>query len=113
MTSEIISNMPLNHDFETEWLPVEYTPAGFKRLRASSLQINWREILGAANGTIEILTTNDQDKYSLAGSYQIDSFDNSTDCLMVILYPAYEYIKIRYTKHLITSGLLTAIINYQ
>jgi len=111
MTQEIIRNHNMGLDYETEWIPVQlYEINNFgKNAMAESLQISWQNVLGTLNGEIELYISNDQYGQSLGNTYAINTNSNINDCEFIVLsHIHFNYIKIKYSKNNITSGLLNA-----
>ena len=112
MISEILSNIPMNLNFVSEWFPVIINYFK-KELRASSLQLSWSGVSPRPDGIIEIYVSNNQSDSILTSTYLINSIDNKADAELIILYPAYEYIRLKYTRNTVSTGFLNAIIYYQ
>ena len=114
MISEIIRNRMMNVDFETEWFPVRLDPFnGDMKSSAVSIQISWKDVTGTLDGTIEVLASNDQLMESIGTSININSENNESDSEMFVLYPSFNFIKLKYTKNGITGGKMNAVIQYE
>ena len=115
MVSEIISNVGLDNDFESGWFPLSFSRNeifGKARL-AASLQIIWKDVSGTLNGVITIYVSNDLECKTVAGSYTIDSHDNSSDAIMIMIYPSFKYINLAVAHNLIDEGKITALLTYE
>ena len=112
MISEVLSNIPMNINFESEWFPVNINYFK-KELRAASLQLSWNNVSPNPDGIIEIYVSNNQSDAIFTASYPISSINNNADAELIILYPAYEYIRLKYKRNTIASGFLNAILCYQ
>ncbi len=115
MTSEIIRQQPMASDFETEWISIFLDPIsnfGNKAI-ASSLQIIWDSAAGTLNGTIELQATDDLNNSTIGMTIVISTNSNSTDAELLLLNPAFKFIKIKYTANGITAGKLDAVMFYE
>ena len=114
MTSEIIRNRNMNTDFETEWFPIQFDPFNNEmKAVASSVQVSWKDVTGTLNGSVEVIASNDQVMNSIGCTLNINSGFNETDSEMLILYPSFNYIKLKFTKNGITGGTMNAVIQYE
>ena len=112
MISEILSNIPMNINFESEWFPVNVRLSG-KDFRAASLQLSWNNVSVNPDAVIEIYVSNNQHEAVFLSDFLISSLDTKSDAKLIILSPSYEYIRLKYIRRTVTSGLLNAIIYYQ
>ncbi len=115
MTSEIIRQQSMDSDFVTEWIPIILDPInnfGSKAI-ASSLQIIWDSVTGTLNGAIELQATDDLDNTTIGMTIGIATNSNSTDTELILLNPAFKFIKIKYTANGITGGKLDAVLWYE
>lgn len=104
----------MNVDFETEWFSVRLDPFnGEMKSSAVSIQINWKDVTGALNGTIDVIASDDQVMESMGTTVNINSENNESDSEMFVLYPSFNFIKLKYTKNGISGGTLNAVIQYE
>ena len=114
MTREVISNLPMDKDFTSDW--IEGTTTDFKgreRFAAANVQIVWTNVSLNPDATISIEITNDLHYKSVSGIYNIDSSDNSDDTLMIALNGGYRFIRFVYTANSVLTGNLSVIMNYE
>lgn len=112
MLTEIISNMPMDLDFETEWFPLNYYFSKGEKLKASSLQIVWDNVEGNLTAYIDVLVTNDVNSKTLGSRYYVNNISNVDDALIILFITGFEYIKLKYVSNGTTNGLLSANILY-
>ena len=99
MIAEIIKDLPMDGDFESDWIPLEIKPFDNKeKKRANSMQISWDGVSGTLDGTIEIYAKSDVVSGALGKVISINSASNLSDSELLILYPALEFIKINYKE---------------
>ncbi|MBI5325029.1 MAG: hypothetical protein HZB41_07140 [Ignavibacteriae bacterium] len=113
MISEIIKNCLMNSNFETEWFPIQYELPNDGIKSASSVQVSWKDVTGTLDGTIEIIASVDQVMESIGCTLNINSDYNVSDSEMFLLYPSFNYIKLKFTKNGITGGMMNAVIQYE
>jgi hypothetical protein len=114
MIAEILKNKTMNDNFETGWFPAKLDPISNmgKVGIASSLQISWTDVTGTLDGIIEIYASNDISSKSLGRSINVNSGTNEIDSEMLLFYGNFNYLKIKFIKNGISSGKMTAIIDY-
>jgi len=113
MNIEFIKNHSMANNLETHWMPIVMNTITQKqKSKASSLQIYWDKVLGTLNGFINLYMTNDFQTKSLVATYNINTASNKTNSVLIELNPIYGFIKLEYSKNLIISGQLNAILNY-
>jgi|DewCreStandDraft_4_1066084.scaffolds.fasta_scaffold02152_9 hypothetical protein len=112
MLSEIISNLPMDKDIETDWISVRYNIKNGLDLSASSIQIIWSEVEGSLDGYIDMMVTNNLDYQTLGGRFYVNFNSNVDDALIIVIIPGFDYLKLKYVSNGTTKGLLTASISY-
>ena len=114
MIIEILRDWDMSNNFESDWFQVVQNQFQFenKSKKAKSLQISWDSVTGQIDGAIDILISNDVDYQTLVKTINIKENTNIEDCLMIILFNDFQFIKIRYKKNNITSGKLCAFLSY-
>ncbi len=110
----MLKNLPMASSFESQWIPIEYrVPENNNaRYRASAIQIVWKNVTGTLNGAITIYAANDFLTMSKGKTIPVASESNEDDSHLIIILPAYEYIKLKFEKNGITGGQLSAFISY-
>ncbi len=104
----------MNADFTTEWFPVQFdTFNGAMKSSAVSLQVSWKAVTGTLNGKIEVIASDDQVMESIGTTTNINSVNNESDSEMFVMYPSFNFIKMKYTKNGITGGTMNAVIQYE
>jgi hypothetical protein len=103
----------MNVDFETEWFPIQYDSPNDGIKSASSIQVSWKNVEGTLNGIVEVIASDDQVMESIGCTLYINSDFNETDSEMLLLYPSFNFIKLKYTKNGITGGTMNAVIQYE
>jgi hypothetical protein len=113
MINEIIKDMPMDSNYESEWIPLEIKLFDNKgKRRANSLQIAWDNVIGTLDGTIEVYARSDVVSGALGRMININSASNLSDSELLILYPALESIKFIYNANGITGGTLNIALSY-
>ncbi|MGA2296009.1 MAG: hypothetical protein ABSG15_00490 [FCB group bacterium] len=114
MLTEILNNLPMNEDYETDWFPLisESLYKNSKKATAESLQISWYNVTGTLNGTIELISSNDMENSVSGLSVRIDSSSNQSNAVLIVLLSVFRYFKLKYTKNGITNGSLSAVVAY-
>ncbi|OGU40529.1 MAG: hypothetical protein A2X61_13635 [Ignavibacteria bacterium GWB2_35_12] len=115
MLSEIIRNRGMNEDFGTEWFPVQPDPFKGPEMKVSavSLQISWKDVTGTPDGKIDVIASDDLVMESIGTTVNINSANNESDSEMLLLFPSFRFIKLKYTKNGITGGTMNAVIEYE
>lgn len=116
MVAEVIKDLPMNANYETEWMPVWYRHVYDPRRRylARSLQLNWSGASGTLNGTITVAGQVSHGSASkIIDTVDVSSPSNESNCYILEIAPIFSSIKITFTAHGITAGLLNASILYQ
>lgn len=112
MLTEMISNMPMVSDFETDWFPLNYFYLNNEKLKALSIQIVWESVEGNLDGYIDVLVTNDVNTKAQGSRFFVNVNSNVADALIILLIPGFDYIKLKYVSNGTTNGLLNANILY-
>ncbi|MBM2817027.1 MAG: hypothetical protein HW421_3789 [Ignavibacteria bacterium] len=114
MKSLVITNMSMDTDFTSDWQPfsLQSIPGVRKQANATSIIIQWFNAEGEMNGDVEIHGTNDLNNIHFSRIYPLET-DSGSGSLTIILFPVYEFIRIKYLKNGITGGVLNASINYE
>ncbi len=112
--TEYIEDIPMNLDYETEWLPViiERIDGIRRRFVAKSVQIWWQAVAGLMNGRIEILGTNETTVTSFIIDYVTSSNTNTNNAELYVFIKSFNYFKIRYSKNGNISGKFSLAIMY-
>ena len=63
MLTEILNDLPMNEDYETDWFPLISEPLykSGKKAVAEFLQVSWYNVTGTLNGTLELISSNDME----------------------------------------------------
>jgi hypothetical protein len=114
MNAEIIYNMSMDSDFESDWFPINSEGSGSKSSSrvASSLQVTWDNVSGILNGKIEVLSSNDAVSQVVGYTLNINTNSNIEDSELLILQPGFNFIKLKYNKNGILNGILNAVLTY-
>jgi hypothetical protein len=113
MISEILKNIAMSADFESDWATVARQGiSSYGEAVATSVQFSWFAPAGALDGQVEIFATNDLSLPPISETYDIArSAERGT--LLVFMYPLFKYIKIKYHHNGNTGGELTAALFYE
>jgi hypothetical protein len=114
MINEFIRDLPMDSDYESEWIPVfQEEISGYRKSAiAQSVQITWNNADGLLDGRIDIIASNNMVSSSVGTSLFVTSVSNISNSEMLVLNPLFLYIKIKYTANNITNGYLSANIFY-
>ncbi len=114
MISEVLKDMPMDTDCESGWIPVNMNIPGRQGLtkKAKSLQITWKNATGTLDGTVEVQATSDPGAAAVGKTLTVSSESNDADSELMVLYPFFKYIKVKYTKNNITGGIINAVVSY-
>jgi hypothetical protein len=114
MTREIVSNMPMEADFTTEW--AEGTIRDFRtkeKYSIANVQIVWTGVSLNPNATIAVEVTNDLQYKTISGTHNVNSTGNSDNALMLSLGGGFRFFRFVYTANNVLTGRLTIIANYE
>lgn len=114
MIAQVMKDIAMDSDFESEWFPIKEEIVGSPGYcrTARSLQINWSGAEGTLNGKITIWAGNDRSAGATGKTIMVEQADNSSDAELLLLYPLFGFLKIKYEKNGITGGLLNVFMNY-
>ena len=114
MIREIISQLPMNIDFTTDWIESTMSDfAGNNEKGMGYIQIIWTGVSANPDSNIRIEVTNDLQYTSVSGTHAVTSIDNTSNALMIAVYPGFRFLRFIYTANTVTSGKLTININYE
>ncbi len=114
MLTQLIKNMNMSQAIETHWTPLYYPPGeNFgKEALANSLQIHWEDASGTLDGNITVYVSNDNNSSTTGFELDISKASNTDDTEILMLNPAFRFIKLAYIPNGITGGKLNALIYY-
>lgn len=113
MRTDLLRQLPMGNDFESRWLPTSVEVIGGKGFNiVMSVLINWKEVNSGGEGKITIYVTNDPRSSVRGDEIEIKTVDNTDDAELIILDPAFSFIKVKYEKGTITSGRLKVSLYY-
>lgn len=107
---EILREHKMALDIETEWIIFEnkrFFEYEKSEQRLRSVQILWDGVTGVFNGELIFLLSNDMENSTISKVIMIKSSSNRNDTDMIVFYPCFKYLKIKYRKNGITDGLLS------
>jgi len=114
MIREVVSQLPMNLDFTTDWLESTMTDfAGNNEKGIGYIQIIWTGVSANPDANIRVEVTNDLQYTSVTANHLVTSSDNSTNALMIAVYPGFRFIRFIYTANTVSSGRLSININYE
>lgn len=113
MKKEIYLNYNLNTDFQTEWLPTSIR--GFKEpvFRIKSIQLAWRNVSGTKDGSLKLLLSNDEIKYTFKEQIEINSADNSNDVVIIDIDTGAEFVGFQFSRNSIIGGKMEIFAIYE
>ena len=105
----------MDEDYESEWTPIYLEKMyGYNKLAtAISIQVAWYDVAGNFDGKIHVLCSNDLVNAANGMEINVSSASNLNDPHLIIMYPAFQYLKLKYVANAITEGVLNAIITYK
>lgn len=112
MNAEIICNVSMDSDIESDWFPLKSERTGSVNSSrvGTSLQVTWDNISGITDGIIEVLSSNDAVSQVIGYTININSSSNIEDSEMLLLQPGFNFIKLKYHKNNIQGGTLNAVL---
>ncbi|GEM_PF-2745970 len=114
MTREVVSNLPMDRDFTSDWISSIMTDfAGHNKASIGNVQIIWQGVSFNPDAVVKIEITNDLQYKTVLGTYNINNTDNSEDTLMIDLTTGFGFIRFVYTANNVSAGLLNININYE
>lgn len=113
MKKEIYFNYNLNSEFQTEWLPTSIR--GFKEpvFKIKSIQLAWLNVSGIKDGSLKLLLSNDEAKYTIKEIIEINSADNSNDVVIIDIDTGAEFIGFQFCRNNIIGGKIEIIAIYE
>lgn len=105
---DILENWKMGLDYFGDWLPLDHN-----KMKAVSVQIVWNNAIGSMDGVLEISVSNQPPAGTLVQRVAVNSWDNTADCLILMLNPQFRYIRFDYLKYRIISGQLSISIVYE
>lgn len=102
-------------DYETRFHPVVIREISGERskLTAVSLQVYWNALQGNKDGIIQIIATNDTKSESIGKQIKTLATSNALDAEIMLLQPAFRYIKAKYYANGNSAGQLSILLNYE
>ncbi len=114
MTREIVSSMPMDADFISDWVKAFIVDLRTKeKYSMQNVQIVWTGVSANPDATIRIEITNDMLYKTISATHNVNSTDNSDDALMVSTEGGFRFIRFVYTANSVLTGRLTIIANYE
>ena len=114
MIREVISNLPMDKDFTSDWIEAVMKDfAGKNKATIGNVQIIWQGVSFNPDATVSVEVTNDLQYKTVLGTYNIDSTDNRENSLMIEMSPGFGFIRFVYTANSVSAGLLNVNINYE
>lgn len=105
---EILERQSMGQDYSGEWLTLQHN-----KMKAVSVQVVWSSVIGSLNGVLEISVSNQPPAGTLVQRITINSADNESDCLILMLNPQFLFIRFEYLKYQIIAGELSISIVYE
>ncbi|MEI6091411.1 MAG: hypothetical protein WCR42_13230 [bacterium] len=105
---DILDRQSMGQDYFGDWFPLNYI-----KMKAVSVQVVWTAGVGTMDGILEISVSNQPPAGTLVQRIAINSADNESDCLILMLNPQFSYIRFNFLKHRIIAGELSISIVYE
>jgi hypothetical protein len=113
MINEILYNESMNNDIETDWIPaIIENQNGQKSCVGASIMVSWDEVSGSFDGEIIIILSNDTEFVTIGKSISVNKSSSRADAELMIINPAFRFLKLIYHKNNITGGKLTSVLFY-
>jgi hypothetical protein len=114
MTREIISNLPMETDFTTDWVKATIRDYRTKdKYAVANVQVVWTGVSANPDATIRIEITNDLLYKTKSAVHNVSNTNNSDDALMISMDGGFRFFRFVYTANSVLTGRLTIIANYE